>query len=705
MSDLTAGSTAARQLQQNIVGAQYDSANLAAAAEEKQLQLQQERLKPEEARLKLDQDRLKALYAPAKAATQQAEDTYKLQEQMNRSKSAETKALFDDAEYKADTESTGKLKEWMKSDEGIKATDIQRLEKAAQFKSEVGLTKQAAALYTQIENINTKEIANKAKELTAANESIASARALIKNVPDEDVAGYIKRLPDNLQKTITDRIGVDNWEKLTGVQKKDVLETLFQNAKQQVAMQVKEVEKEKAVAVAEETTARSNYRADKQAESRGRGNGGDNTKQDAQNFSNVMKVDERLEKASLKGLEALDKKVATAEKAMVGEKAKWFNSTNADAASTAYTQAVAERDKYVKQQLEKRIKVVESAPNYSGKQTYVDSLRAELSLYGPAGEPPPAKEGAAAPVSAAASPTPVVVAPTVKYRTPEQFAKDTNADPNISKEAKASMIARYTAGYPDAIAAQKATSNKYTVDNPAKPTSKAEYDALPPGSIYIQDGATKQKPGGKTAEPAPTSKVAEPAVAATPAEPVMTDAEKQAKAAKNREKNLSVSTNKPVEPAVVLKDKGNMRPDGTAKGTGYLGVLKASDGSDVTEYSMSTGDVKVKGKEIDFPTIVPTLTKEEVNLMLTDIIPNNKRIPDAIVNKAIDHAKKRIKEGKSVFANTEDYKKEKSTAETLRELADMKQKGDALKKANDKKEKDLKETEKRIAKLKQLAGE
>lgn len=98
------------------------------------------------------------------------------------------------------------------------------------------------------------------------------------------------------------------------------------------------------------------------------------------------------------------------------------------------------------------------------------------------------------------------------------------------------------------------------------------------------------------------------------------------------------------------------RPDGTSKGTGYLGILKASNGSDVTEYSVSSADVKVNGKEIDFPTIVPTLTKAEVNLMLTDIIPNNKRIPDAIYKKAVDHAKKRIKEGKNVFAETGDYK-------------------------------------------------
>jgi hypothetical protein len=92
------------------------------------------------------------------------------------------------------------------------------------------------------------------------------------------------------------------------------------------------------------------------------------------------------------------------------------------------------------------------------------------------------------------------------------------------------------------------------------------------------------------------------------------------------------------------------RPDGTPKGTGFLGVLKDSTGNDVTEYSISSEDVVVNGKQIDFPTIVPTLTKQEVQLMLTDIIPNNKRIPDAIYKKAVEHAKKRVAEGKPVFA-------------------------------------------------------
>jgi hypothetical protein len=46
---------------------------------------------------------------------------------------------------------------------------------------------------------------------------------------------------------------------------------------------------------------------------------------------------------------------------------------------------------------------------------------------------------------------------------------------------------------------------------------------------------------------------------------------------------------------------------------------------------------------------VPTLTQKEIDLMVNDIIPNNKPIPETIMHKAIAHAKERIKQGKSVF--------------------------------------------------------
>ncbi len=94
---------------------------------------------------------------------------------------------------------------------------------------------------------------------------------------------------------------------------------------------------------------------------------------------------------------------------------------------------------------------------------------------------------------------------------------------------------------------------------------------------------------------------------------------------------------------------GNLRPDGTQKGTGFLGVLQIEGDNTTSEFSVQSDAVKVNGKRIDFPTLVSTLTQAEIDLMVNDIIPNRKAIPEAIMQKAIKHAKKRLKEGKSVF--------------------------------------------------------
>jgi hypothetical protein len=99
---------------------------------------------------------------------------------------------------------------------------------------------------------------------------------------------------------------------------------------------------------------------------------------------------------------------------------------------------------------------------------------------------------------------------------------------------------------------------------------------------------------------------------------------------------------------VAAKDYGE-RPDGTKKGSGWLGELPVAGGGVATEYTMQSEAIKKDGKMIDFPTLVPTLTKEEVATMTQDIIPNRKEIPEEIIQKAIDHAKMRLKQGKSVF--------------------------------------------------------
>jgi len=98
------------------------------------------------------------------------------------------------------------------------------------------------------------------------------------------------------------------------------------------------------------------------------------------------------------------------------------------------------------------------------------------------------------------------------------------------------------------------------------------------------------------------------------------------------------------------KSDFGLRVDNTKKGKGFLGELPivSPEGKTgvATEFSIS---VEIDGKEIQIPTLVPTLTQEEIDLMTNDIIPNNKPIPEKIRQKAITHAKKRMKQNKSVF--------------------------------------------------------
>lgn len=122
----------------------------------------------------------------------------------------------------------------------------------------------------------------------------------------------------------------------------------------------------------------------------------------------------------------------------------------------------------------------------------------------------------------------------------------------------------------------------------------------------------------------------------------------------------------PVQADVPQKPRGKygLRPDGTPKGSGWLGPIeiKMPDGSTgvMTEYSVG---VQIKGKETHIPSLVPTLTPEEVELMKTDIVPNGKPVPDSIVEKAAEFARKRIARGLSVWAPEEDPKEDPKAAD------------------------------------------
>jgi len=91
------------------------------------------------------------------------------------------------------------------------------------------------------------------------------------------------------------------------------------------------------------------------------------------------------------------------------------------------------------------------------------------------------------------------------------------------------------------------------------------------------------------------------------------------------------------------------REDGSEKGTGFLGVMKRPDGGISTEISMGTN---INGKEVQVPLMVPTLTQKEIKYLL-NTSPKSKTfyedMPQTIIQKAVDHANIRMKQGKSPF--------------------------------------------------------
>ncbi len=90
-----------------------------------------------------------------------------------------------------------------------------------------------------------------------------------------------------------------------------------------------------------------------------------------------------------------------------------------------------------------------------------------------------------------------------------------------------------------------------------------------------------------------------------------------------------------------MAEYGN-RIDGTPKGLGFFGELKMPSGDVATELSF---DFDAGGKRIFAPLIVPTLSKSELDHLLSGAKPT-----DSIFNKAQRHALDRLKAGKQTFA-------------------------------------------------------
>ena len=93
-------------------------------------------------------------------------------------------------------------------------------------------------------------------------------------------------------------------------------------------------------------------------------------------------------------------------------------------------------------------------------------------------------------------------------------------------------------------------------------------------------------------------------------------------------------------------DPQTQRGDGSMKGSGWLGPFTLPSGEEVTEYSIG---IDIDGKEMDIPTLVPGMTDKEIKGVLT-AAEYGEFPSQALVAKAVAHARKMIAQGKSPFA-------------------------------------------------------
>lgn len=180
MSDLTAGSTAVRQLQQNAIASQYDAAAIAAGAEETQL--------------KLEQDRLKALYAPIEADAKAKQDKQTL-EQTRLSNLVNQSKIDVNSEKKAAI-----LK--VTADPGYsKLSPADQSRKLAA--AVMGIDSADGERFTKLaDSEDSKAIINSLKEHEENRLQIGNALATVRGATDEQMTELINKMPDPMKSSI-----------------------------------------------------------------------------------------------------------------------------------------------------------------------------------------------------------------------------------------------------------------------------------------------------------------------------------------------------------------------------------------------------------------------------------------------------------------------------------------------------------------------
>jgi len=454
LADMTEGSTAARQLAQNVYGAQYDEANIAAVAQENQYKLQQQQILAanagETARLKL------------------AQDKSKLEEN-------EIETAAKRAEYKASEDSRDDLQKIVGTSEYITADSAGKLSLIAESEAKAGRAIQAQRAFAAAELARTRATQDALRQNEVNRNLITDANGIFQATDEAKVDATFNNLPKATQDIILSKTGLENWKTFTPAQKKEVVGNLMVNAHGALAVQLKELQAASLKAVAD---VRAEYRANADkalaAAKETRNETTDDRNDLKVNNATWSKVLTQVDKAGdnartqITG-DRLTIKVEEAE-AVYNQNKDNFFSSDKNKATDAYVLALNNKFKHEREIVQQQIGIIKDAPFFTEKADMLKEYKSQLDILDagrvdtlksvgrpvvtPTPAPAAATEASAAPAvastggtpapqpsaAAAVAPAPAVVLEAVPGSTSSQIATVAKANDAIVKGAAANTV-------------------------------------------------------------------------------------------------------------------------------------------------------------------------------------------------------------------------------------------------------------------------
>ena len=385
-----------------------------------------------------------------------------LQQQQQNVEKTKLANLVADTNLKVDSDIRNKIQNLIKEESYISSSPSDQVLKMASIVGESGKPEDMAKLIEASERISTRDLVNQTKKADIDRQQIADASGVIENIPDDQVNAAFNRLPKATTDLIVGRVGQENWTNFSPKEKKAVVQNLFEstNAKLQEQKIQASVQMAQIRAAADVQKTQLRLTASERAKTLGdeklvRIWGTVNTQlEKVQRDSATSKERQRLDEEVDKALTAATRATTFGSFGFLGAGDYTPKGTDAKFYSedsfNKWQQATTKRDKFIQGQLLEERALVESLPTEAGsiKSNMLKKIDAQLS--------------------------------TLQLEPPKEEKPTGTPTPTPTKPA---------------VPSNKPAAPINTEQNPAKPTSKEEYDKLPPNSFYMQDGVLKRKKG------------------------------------------------------------------------------------------------------------------------------------------------------------------------------------------------------------------